>query len=102
MGVPGCPELAACTASIESVRIVLMLVRSIPCRTGTTGETVDMAIEDPFALTFAGGLLRTNQVSGGRFAVTPATPRARLKIRPIQYGHVHPVISGLSMPCWYA
>src|SRR5271166_3728920 len=28
MGVPGCPELAACTASIESVRMVLMHVRS--------------------------------------------------------------------------
>ena len=29
MGVPGCPELAACTASMESVRIVLMQSISI-------------------------------------------------------------------------
>src|ERR1700761_7529135 len=29
IGVPGCPELAACTASMASVRIVLMHVRSI-------------------------------------------------------------------------
>src|SRR5208283_2535998 len=77
MGVPGCPELAACTASIESVRIVLMLVRSIPCRTGTTGETVDTAIEDPFALTFAGGLLRTNQGVRWPVCLSPRPPHAR-------------------------
>jgi hypothetical protein len=29
MGVPGCPELAACTASIDSARMVLILVTSI-------------------------------------------------------------------------
>src|SRR5438034_2514345 len=28
MGVPGCPDLAACTASMDSVRIVLMASRS--------------------------------------------------------------------------
>ena len=28
MGVPGCPEFAACTASMESVRMVLILSRS--------------------------------------------------------------------------
>src|SRR5271165_678757 len=78
MGVPGCPELAACTASIESVRIVLMLVSSMPL-TGTAGEAVAGAISTPFALTLAVSLLRTNQVSGGRFERYPATPRARLK-----------------------
>ena len=31
MGVPGCPELAACTASMDSVRMVLMLRRSRFC-----------------------------------------------------------------------
>src|SRR5262249_881207 len=31
MGVPGCPELAAWTASIDSVRIVLMQVASSGC-----------------------------------------------------------------------
>src|SRR5271166_5224198 len=78
MGVPGCPELAACTASIESVRIVLMLVSSMPL-TGTAGEAVAGAISTPFALTLAVSLLRTNQVSGGRFERYPAHPRARLK-----------------------
>jgi hypothetical protein len=29
IGVPGCPELAACTASMANVRIVLILVSSI-------------------------------------------------------------------------
>jgi hypothetical protein len=32
MGVPGCPELAAWTASIARVRIVLMQVASSGCR----------------------------------------------------------------------
>src|SRR5215467_7823300 len=39
MGVPGCPELAACTPSIESVRMVLMLVCSIVCSARELGDT---------------------------------------------------------------
>src|SRR5437764_4253628 len=31
MGVPGCPEFACCTASMESVRMVLMHRPSICC-----------------------------------------------------------------------
>jgi hypothetical protein len=38
MGVPGCPELAACTASIERVRIVFILVRSMLSVAGEIGE----------------------------------------------------------------
>src|SRR5437588_7474906 len=52
MGVPGCPELACCTASMDKVRMVLMLNRSMSsfmvrgslnrvqqyCRLSLTGE----------------------------------------------------------------
>src|ERR1700740_692568 len=38
IGVPGCPELAACTASMERVRIVLILVRSMLSVAGEKGE----------------------------------------------------------------
>src|SRR5690349_16042865 len=37
IGVPGCPELAACTASIDSVRIVLMHVVSRSFRLSMCG-----------------------------------------------------------------
>src|SRR5215471_20529301 len=42
IGVPGCPDLACCTASMESVRIVLMHSSSMPISdaTGTTCVTL--------------------------------------------------------------
>ena len=79
MGVPGCPELAAWTASMDKVRMVLMQVRSMFfgsmffrsmffrsmffrsmffrsmfCCTGVRGGTVTTLIQSPFALLFAG------------------------------------------------
>src|ERR1700740_1439429 len=50
IGVPGCPELAACTASMERVRIVLMLVRSMLSITGEMGDAIAALIESPFAV----------------------------------------------------
>jgi hypothetical protein len=52
MGVPGWPELAACTASIASVRIVLMLVNSIGERTGTSRFTIVALIRSPLLLIY--------------------------------------------------
>ena len=42
IGVPGCPELAACTASIDSVRMVSIATFSIGCsaRLATLGVMV--------------------------------------------------------------
>src|SRR5215470_1371149 len=45
IGVPGWPELAACTPSMESVRMVLMLVCSIVLRVVGLREIVAMLIE---------------------------------------------------------
>src|SRR5262245_52052157 len=59
MGVPGCPELAACTASIASVRIVLTQSSSIglfpapghipraAVALGTTGEWLWRMVRSP-------------------------------------------------------
>src|SRR5436190_23458710 len=49
IGVPGWPELAACTPSIASVRIVLMLVGSMGERTDASAETIAVLIGNPFA-----------------------------------------------------
>src|ERR1700691_1682110 len=46
MGVPGCPESAAWTASMARVRMVLILMRSIDSNDGETGEEV--LIQGPF------------------------------------------------------
>src|ERR1700690_3972562 len=47
MGVPGCPESAACTASMHNVRIVLILVESMFCFTGVRGGAVATLIKNP-------------------------------------------------------
>src|SRR5208337_3541626 len=91
MGVPGCPELAAWTASMDKVRMVLMQVRSMFfgsmffrsmffrsmffrsmffrsmfCCTGVRGGTVTTLIQSPFALLFAGRPLWQTKNCGGR------------------------------------
>jgi len=48
MGVPGCPESAFCTASIESVRMVLMHNSSIDDADEATAAEV--AVSDTMAL----------------------------------------------------
>src|SRR5271155_5665647 len=47
MGVPGCPEFAACTASMHNVRMVLMLVKSMFCFTGIRGGAVATLMKNP-------------------------------------------------------
>src|SRR5215469_1004965 len=47
IGVPGCPEFAVCTASMDSVRIVLMQVRSM-FPTAGGAETVAKVIQKSF------------------------------------------------------
>src|SRR5215469_17853640 len=47
IGVPGWPELAACTPSMASVRIVLMQVRSIRECTDVSGIRSDELILNP-------------------------------------------------------
>src|SRR5271170_4763409 len=54
MGVPGCPEFAACTPSMDKVRMVLMLVRSMFCFTGEMGGAVAALIQNPFVPAFTG------------------------------------------------
>src|SRR5215470_12874918 len=46
IGVPGCPELAACTPSMESVRMVLMLVCSIVSSATELGYTAVVLMEN--------------------------------------------------------
>src|SRR5208283_3524177 len=102
MGVPGCPELAAWTPSMESVRMVLTQVRSIVCSTGELGETVAILIENQ--IPFAASLRRsTLHQTNPRWPVhsCAAIPYIRSGQADCR-GQRHPVISGLSMPCLYA
>src|SRR5687767_9246501 len=51
MGVPGCPEFAACTASMDKVRIVLIVNSSIGCpvRARSMGVSTVMSLPHPAA-----------------------------------------------------
>src|SRR5213594_2826613 len=66
MGVPGCPDLAACTASMDSVRIVLMASRS---------RSLSL-MAPPFAL--AG---MTRRLERGHLAETAQVPRGLAVLR---------------------
>jgi hypothetical protein len=48
MGVPGCPEFAACTPSMERVRMVLILVKSIPGSVGVVVGRAATLMKNPF------------------------------------------------------
>src|SRR5215472_14169798 len=67
MGVPGCPELAACTPSMERVRMVLMLICSIVWPVIRLGDTVAMLIES--WKSFRAGLVRIGKDRGSAEAV---------------------------------
>src|SRR5271154_6172265 len=54
MGVPGCPEFAACTASMAKLRMVFMLVRSMCCCAGEMGGAVAALMQNPFVPVFTG------------------------------------------------
>ena len=47
MGVPGCPELAARTPFMESVRMVLILVKFIPSGVGVVVGRAAMLTKNP-------------------------------------------------------
>src|SRR5208282_762445 len=97
MGVPGCPESAAWIASMAKVRMVLMLVKSMFCFTGVRGGAVAMLIQYPFTLPFASRPLLLARKSGGRGGGR-RPPGHASPDHSDRCGHLHPVISGLSMP----
>src|SRR5436189_6458302 len=51
IGVPGCPEFAACTASMDKVRMVLIVNSSIGCpvRARSMGVSTVMSLPHPAA-----------------------------------------------------
>ena len=101
MGVPGCPEFAAWIASMDKVRMVLMLVRSMFCRAGESGGTVATLISKSFraAVRWQASVVSKEIRWPGGGRRPPAHARSGHSER---YGHLHPVISGVSMPFLYA
>ena len=55
IGIPGCPEFAFCTASIESIRIVLMHSSSSPpdVRIGSRSAATELRIGHQLSATVA-------------------------------------------------
>src|SRR5215469_2116931 len=89
IGVPGCPELAACTPSIERVRIVLMLVVAMSCCNREIEGAVATLIRNPFAGTYQ--LLAESGLLGVAGCWTrPRSPPASssLSIRPLPPGNL--------------
>src|SRR5271165_1141935 len=90
MGVPGCPEFAACTPSMESVRMVLILVSSMDggagdcsagdCSTGAVGVSVTALIQDPFA-PLAGAAICAEQTEGWPPRIEAATRSHPVRLR---------------------
>src|SRR6266849_2652120 len=99
MGVPGCPEFAACTPSMDKVRMVLILVRSMFCFTGEMGRGVATLMQYPFESLLSGVRLK---ISGGRPVLSSRPPFGARSSHSDRCGHFHPVISGASMPFLYA